>query len=184
MGAVTLRETASASPAARANVLHTPKLDACSGNSMGIARLSPTSKTCRPTTMFVLHVQMWIITVPLLTLKWTVHASEIMHTSAFDEVLHHQWCGLATKSYQTVFPGGHQLSNVVHGVEDDVVQEFGPVHCHRTVLIHPGVHKHISHRKRCVLSWFVLPHCVMIQCILSSKPCCSGKRNTYKGLES
>lgn len=58
MGAVTLRETASASPAAKANVLHTAKPDACSGNSMGIARLSPTSKTCRPTTTIFLRVQM------------------------------------------------------------------------------------------------------------------------------
>lgn len=47
MGAVTVRETTSASPAARTNVLHAPNPDAPSGNSMGIARLSPTSKTYR-----------------------------------------------------------------------------------------------------------------------------------------
>lgn len=53
MGAVTVRDTASASPAARTNVLHTPKPDASSGNSRGIARLSPTSKTYRQTKNYI-----------------------------------------------------------------------------------------------------------------------------------
>lgn len=49
MGAVTVRDTASARPAERANVLHIPKPDASSGNSIGKARLSPTSKTYKRT---------------------------------------------------------------------------------------------------------------------------------------
>lgn len=72
MGAVTLRETASASPAARTNVFHTPKPDASSGNSMGIARLSPTSKTYRRTIVSSLMPK-W---TPLL--RWSVASSDVM----------------------------------------------------------------------------------------------------------
>ncbi len=59
------------------------------------------------------------------------------------------------RSHQAVFPWGHQLSDVVHRVEDDMMQEFTPVHRHGAVLIHPGVHKDNSHSKYSVLCWFV-----------------------------
>lgn len=71
MGAVTLRDTASASPAERTNVLHAPKPDASSGNSMGIARLSPTSKTYR---QIKNEQSSSLITVLLLMLKWMCHS--------------------------------------------------------------------------------------------------------------
>lgn len=71
MGAVIVRETASESPDARTNLFHSPKPDASSGNSMGIARLSPTSKTS--------GWMKWVITLIIVPLHnasgWTVHCS-------------------------------------------------------------------------------------------------------------
>ena len=46
MGAVTVRDMASASPAARTNLRHIPEPDSSSGNSKDRGRLSPTSNTC------------------------------------------------------------------------------------------------------------------------------------------
>ena len=51
MGAVTVLDTASASPAARTNLLHIPESGPSSGNSKGIARLSPTSNTYKHETL-------------------------------------------------------------------------------------------------------------------------------------
>lgn len=67
MGAVTVRDTASARPAARTNVLHAPKPEASSGNSMGIARLSPTSKTYN-----CIHHPLIILS--LLVFEWMCHS--------------------------------------------------------------------------------------------------------------
>lgn len=59
---------------------------------------------------------------------------------------------LPVESYHTVFPRRHQLPDVVHRVEDDMVQEFTPVHCHRTVLVHPDVRKKTTANTQCVSS--------------------------------
>lgn len=74
MGAVTVRDTASASPAARTNVLHAPKPDTSSGNSMGIARLSPTSKTYRHTKWGICHP---LLIVLLFILEVTAQVNHI-----------------------------------------------------------------------------------------------------------
>lgn len=90
----------------------------------------------------------------------------------FSEVLQ-DWSNVATRSYQTVFPGGHQLPDVVHRVEDDMVEEFIPVHGHRAVLIHPGVHTNNRYSKywlHGVLSWrLLMTSCVFCHQTLSAK---------------
>lgn len=129
MGAVRVRETASDSPAERTNLFHSPKPVASSGNSMGIARLSPTSKTSEWTK--------WVITLITVSLhntyRWAVPHSYYTH------LFHWSVAPSQQRSYQTMFPWGHQLAYVVHRVEDDVLQEFSPVYSHGTVLIHPRI---------------------------------------------
>lgn len=114
MGAVTVRDTPSAKPAARTNVLQAPNPDVSSGNWIGMARLSPTSKTFKQSTDVKLFYPLW----------WCFNTADRTQVSP----------------HQLVFPRGHQLTDVVHRVEDDVLQKFTPVHGHRTVLIHPDKH--------------------------------------------
>lgn len=83
MGAVRVRETASDSPAERTNLFHSPKPVASSGNSMGIARLSPTSKTSEWTK--------WVTTLITVSLRNTEGGQcliVIIHI-CFTKVLHH-----------------------------------------------------------------------------------------------
>lgn len=61
MGAVAVLDTASARPDASTNVLQAPKPDISLGNSMGIARLSPTSNTYRRSNRANQLIIFWIV---------------------------------------------------------------------------------------------------------------------------
>lgn len=149
MGAVIVRETASESPDARTNLFHSPKPGTSSGNSMGIARLSPTSKTS--------GWMKWVITLIIVPLHnasgWTVHCSFCTPLLHWGVASSQRW------SYQTVFPWGHQLTDVVHGVEDDMVQEFPPVHSHGAVPVHPSVGRTATAVTLCFHLFFFTTYC-------------------------